>query len=143
MLDSQLKKLKEVTKEVRELEAKKAELRDKLAVIAKLKISKVGPVRVMDDLNKALPERAWITSIKERQGSLSIAGMALDDQTIAGFMRDLEASDYYDTVDLVQSRKTPWKGGKISEFSLEAKINYAGKVTAPAQQNVEESRPST
>ncbi len=137
LLEAQLNKLKVVTKEVKELEVKRAELRDKLAVIAKLKRSKAGPVRVMDDLNKALPERAWLVDVKEREGSLLINGMALDDQTIATFMRGLEESDYFGNVDLVQSRKVMWKGAKISEFSLEAKISYTGKIPPPTESQQE------
>lgn len=129
-LDAQLVQLKTKTKEVHELEAKRAELRDKLAVIATLKRNKTGPVRMMDDLNKALPERAWLTEVKEREGSLSISGYALDNQTIVTFMKGLEGSDYFNSVDLMESKKAPWKGVQISQFSIDAKVNYAGKVAA-------------
>lgn len=127
-LEGQLAKLKVVTKEVRELETKKIELKQKLAVIAKLKRNKIGPVRVMDDLNTAVPEKAWITEIREKENFLSIYGMALDDQTVATFMRELSKSTYFSKVELVESKKTLWKGVKISQFSIETVINYAGNL---------------
>jgi type IV pilus assembly protein PilN len=76
----ELTSLKKVTEEVRELEKKKAELKDKLLVIASLKSRKVGPVRVLDDLNLAMPEKSWLTEIKEVNGNLNIQGLALDNQ---------------------------------------------------------------
>lgn len=132
-LEAQLNRLKATTKEVRDLEAKKEELRDKLAVIAILKRSKAGPVRVMDDLNLALPERAWLTNVKERDGRLRIQGLALDNQTIAGFMKELEGSDYFSAVDLVETKRAQWKGVRITSFILQAKVNYAGQIVPEAQ----------
>ena len=127
-LETQLAKLKVTTKEVRDLEAKRAELQGKLVVIATLKRNKVGPVRVMDDLNKALPEKAWFTDVREKEGALMLTGLALDDQTIATFMRELERSDYFGTIDLVESKRIMVKNVRMSEFSIQAQVNYVGKI---------------
>ncbi|RIL12178.1 MAG: hypothetical protein DCC75_00915 [Proteobacteria bacterium] len=140
-LDVELNKLKETTKEVRDLEAKRAGLRDKLIVIATLKRNKTGPVRVMDDLNKALPERSWIEELREQDGQLRISGKALDNQTIASFMKDLETSEFYETVDLGETKQSDWKGVKIKDFTLQARINYAGEIKA--QVPAEVADPST
>ena len=128
LLTKQLNKLKETTKEVHELENKRQELNDKLAVIAKLKRNKIGPVRVMDDLNLAIPERAWVSDMKESAGVLRLVGFALDNQTIAVFMKDLEASDYFDAVELVETKQADREGVKIKAFTLDTKVNYAGKI---------------
>lgn len=127
-LETRLAKLQETTKEVKELEKKRKELREKLAVIARLKKSKIGPVFVMDDLNRSLPEKAWLTGMREKSDSMRIDGFALDNQTIAGFMKDLGKSDYYKTVDLVETKQTARGGVKLKIFTLQTKISYAGKV---------------
>lgn len=127
-LEGQLARLQEVTKEVKDLDKTRAELNDKLVVIATLKRSKVGPVRVLDDLNLALPERAWVTDLRETDGSLRINGFALDSQTIATFMKDLGNSDYFRSVELVETKTVDKLGAKIRDFQLEAKISYAGKI---------------
>lgn len=127
-LESQLAKLQETTKEVKDLDKKRAELNDKLVVIATLKRNKAGPVRVLDDLNLALPERAWIVEVKENSGQLHISGIALDNQTIATFMKDLGQSDYFSNVELGETKMIDKKGVKVREFSLDAKISYAGKI---------------
>lgn len=127
LLDSQLQKLRVTTAKVRDLEKKRAELSDKLHVIANLKRSKVGPVRILDDLNIAIPEKAWLVEVKETAKLMKIIGMALDDQTVALFMKDLESSDYFETVQLVETKRTQMSGVRIKSFVLQAKINYIGK----------------
>lgn len=125
-LSRTLTQLQETTTEVRNLESKRAELNSKLAVIATLKRSKAGPVRVLDDLNSALPERSWLQEIREVGGKLRLTGLALDNQTIAAFMKDLETSDFFDGIELVETRQHEREGVKISSFTLDTSVRYAG-----------------
>jgi type IV pilus assembly protein PilN len=125
-LENEVVKLKEVTKKVKEFETKKIELANKLTVIATLKKSKMGPVRVLDDLNTSIPERSWLTEIKEVTGSMSIGGIALDNQTIASFMQTLEGSNYFSGVDLEETKHEELNGAKVKIFRVRSKINYTG-----------------
>ncbi|MCI5065922.1 PilN domain-containing protein [bacterium] len=129
-LERQLAQLKTKTKEVSGLEKKQKELNGKLAVIAELKLSKQGPVRVLNDLNQAVPERAWLRGISEKGSSLSITGLALDGQTVAGFMDQLEDSNYFADVS-VETRSTTREKVKIQSFTLLSKLSYAGNLRRP------------
>ena len=133
-LEQELAKLKEITKEVRALEQKKKELADKTAVIATLKRNQLGPVRILDDLNTALPERAWLTEVRETGGLMRISGYALDNQTVAAFMKALEASVYFESIDLGESREVEKEGAKLKEFTLLTKVVYAGVAKKFAEQ---------
>lgn len=124
--EQELVQLEKVTKEVKDLEQKEAEFNDKIAVIANLKKSKLGPVRILDDLNSAVPEHAWVSSVKEEGGFMRIDGKAIDNQTIAGFMRQLEGSDYFKSIDLGETRQADERGVKIKAFSLNTVVSYAG-----------------
>jgi Tfp pilus assembly protein PilN len=84
-------------------------------------------VRMLDDLNIDLPEKAWITEIKETAGLMRISGIALDETTIANFMRGLEGSEYFVKVDLGESRAEPKGGVPVKRFTLNVVVNYAGK----------------
>lgn len=129
-LEADLALLQKKTKVVRDLEKKRKDLNDKLSVIARLKLSKTGPVRVLDDLNMALPEPAWIFAVAEKGNELRVQGYALDTQTIALFMTQLEKSDYYKSVDLVETKQASRKGVKLQSFTLNARIDYAGKINS-------------
>ena len=104
-LQGQLDQLMVKTKTVRELEQKKKTLRDKLVLIAKLKKSKIGPVRVMDDLNGSLPAKVWLREVSETKGVLKLNGRALTNQDIAYLMQNMEKSDYFSSVELKESRQ--------------------------------------
>lgn len=111
-----LNNLKEKTREVRELEKKKKTLHDKLALIARLKKSKIGPVRVMDDLNVAVPSQVWLRRIEEKGDVMRIKGRSLTNDDIARFLGNLEQSDYFDKVELEKSVQMYYskRTGKVS-----------------------------
>lgn len=129
-LESEIARLSKVTKEVRDLESKDKELKGKLVVIADLKKSKTGPVRVLDDLNIAIPERAWLTLIRENQKVLRLEGQALDNQTIAKFVDDLERSDFFESVEILEAKQVEKEGVKIMQFILSARVSYSGLARA-------------
>jgi len=115
-LSSQLAALQEQTKKVDELEKKKPLLNSTLALIARLRKSKIGPVRVMDDLNLSVPARIWLRSVQEKGGVVQIKGRAFSNQDIAQFLKSLDASDYFDQVELVHSVQMYYskRTGKVS-----------------------------
>lgn len=116
LLKSDLESLTEKTKIVKDLEKKRDTLTKKIDLIARLKRSKVGPVRVMDDLNVAIPERVWLRDVTESSGGIRIKGRALDNQDVSLFIRNLDTSNYFSNVDLVESRQMYYSKatGKVS-----------------------------
>lgn len=63
---------------------------------------------------------------------MKISGNALDNQTIALFMKDLEQSEYFKKVDLIETKQAENQGAKIKSFTLLADISYAGKIAIEA-----------
>ncbi len=57
-------RLKEVLLEVERFKAKKAELEHKIQVINDLKANQRGPVRLMDNISRALPELLWVDQMR-------------------------------------------------------------------------------
>lgn len=120
MLESRLKKLNEVTKKVADLEEKRKTLREKLTTIATLKKKKNGPVHIVDDMNSALPEKAWVNDVSQKDGLITLKGVSLDNQTIAEFMSKL--GDYplfeRDKIELVKSSEFIKDDIKLKEFNI-------------------------
>ncbi len=124
-LDTKLAKLKKITQEVAELEQKKKTLREKLHTIATLKAKQHGPVRILDDINTAIPERAWLLLVKEKGGYLTIDGVALDNQTIAMFMSNLGKSKFFGEVGLNHATTHKVDDVKLKKFSLSVQVRDA------------------
>ncbi len=98
-----LENLQGQTKEIAGLEDKKKLLFSKLAVLARIKESKKGPVRVLDDLNMALPADVWLRSVIEKGGVFEIKGRALSNDSVSAFLNNLDKSDYFSGVELLSS----------------------------------------
>ena len=138
----------ELTKEAKDLEKKRVDLQAKLDVIADLDRKRVGPARVLLDLSAAVPEKLWVEDFSETGGAASIVGWALDNQTVAAFMRQLEASDFFNNVDLTEAtqpdgtsqvKSLTAAGGTMNfkRFVIRATIDYFGKGSAPADESSE------
>jgi len=114
------------------LDRKRTELRAKLETIAMLERQRTGPVHVLADLSTATPDKLWLTEATEAGGSMTLSGKGLDNQTIAGFMRNLAASRYFANVDLVETKQVEEGLAKLKQFSIKANVLYAGR-SAPGQ----------
>ena len=123
-----------LSEEIKTLQAQKAALENKLKVIQNLEKSKTGPVHMLDELASRLPvQRLWLTSLEQHSQSLKITGEALDNESIATYMRELGASDYITGVDLVSVEQKERDGVKLMDFSLTCALSLTGGAPKPAE----------
>jgi type IV pilus assembly protein PilN len=135
-----IERYNEQVAEVQDLDRLKIELQTKLRIIEDLNDKRVGPARVLGDLSIATPDNLWLVDFKEGSGLVTLTGMALDIDTIARFMRDLETSKYFHAIDLVETSKTsqlPQLRGvtpnmAFTRFIVKARIDYFGRGGKPA-----------
>jgi type IV pilus assembly protein PilN len=121
-------------KKINQLEKQIDEIRTKLEVIKDLEERKTGPVRLLDQIAMAVPkEKLWLTSLVERGGTLTLSGTAMDNETVALFMTNLEKAELISGVDLkkASARSIPQYRLTVSDFSLECKT-FAQKEKEPA-----------
>jgi len=83
-------RLETVLKEVRDFEQKKARLQKKVDLINTLKQNQRGPVRLMDEVSKALPDLVWLEKLDYRGNSISIDGKAFNPPAVANFLENLK-----------------------------------------------------
>jgi type IV pilus assembly protein PilN len=88
-------KLQKFIKKAEELEAKRAALQHKINVINELKNAQTGPVRIMDEVSKALPELVWLESLNLNGTALTLGGKAMDENAVANYISNLNASPYF------------------------------------------------
>ena len=124
----------ETTKKINALKKKIAEIRAKLDVIKDLESKKIGPVLLLDELSMAVPkEKLWLTSLDERKGILTLRGTAMDNDTVALFMTNLESSKHILSVDLQSTKLKNLTQYKLSviDFDLTCKIYSYKEKTKP------------
>jgi len=123
-LQKELAAFQETLKKIGELEKKIKEVKTKLTVIQDLEKKKIGPVHLLDEIAMAVPkEKLWLSSLSESGGSLKLSGTAMDNETVALFMTNLEKSEYIHSVELVSAKMQHLAQHRlnVADFSLECK----------------------
>jgi len=104
-----------------QIKAKIKEIQDRLTVIRDLEQKKGGPLKILTEIALAVPEdRLWLQSLVENNGVLTINGTAMDNDTVALFMTNLEKAKSITSVDLqsTQLQDFPKYNLKASGFVL-------------------------
>lgn len=103
-LKTELAQLKEQTQEVQELEKLKDDLEQTAKAILSVKFKQIGPSRFFQDVIQATPERVWLSGAEENEpGVLTVKGFALNDFSLASFLKNLEQFEYIVSTDLKSS----------------------------------------
>jgi type IV pilus assembly protein PilN len=88
-------RLKPIIAEVEAFKKNNAELKHKIDVIEKLKADQYGPVRIMDEVSKALPDLLWLSDLSLSGTTITLRGKALNENAVANFISNLDASPYF------------------------------------------------
>lgn len=118
--------LKEVVARVEEIERLKGDLTKKLQVIKQLKANKAGPVRLLDELAQAMPEKLQLTSLDEKGGLVKLAGVSVSNEVISQFLSNLESSEYLLDVYLNAIDQKAIEGVKLKTFSITMRLVVPG-----------------
>jgi Tfp pilus assembly protein PilN len=81
--------LKPILAEVEEYKVKKGALEHKIEVINQLKDNQRGPVQIMDQISRALPELLWIERLDLNGSSIALQGRAFNTNAVAAFLENL------------------------------------------------------
>ncbi len=73
-----------------ELERKRKSFQDQVNLIERLKAEQGGPVRMLDEIQKALPDFVWLTKMDQAGATLKITGEASNNNAIADFLNNLQ-----------------------------------------------------
>ncbi len=113
----------ETIRKVEEYKKKLTIVRTKKGVIQKLELERSGPIRIMDAMTQCVVRtRMWLKSMEDKEGVLNIQGVAVDNATIARFMKNLDKSKYFSNVDLTSSKQVKIdKKLKFKEFLVKCR----------------------
>ena len=128
-INAELNTYQNTLKKIAALEKQLKEINTKLDVIKSLEEGKTGPVLLLEQIADAVPEdKLWLKKLQESKGSLTLTGTAMDNETVALFMNNLEESEHITSVDLKSTTLREMKEYRlnVSDFVLECKT-YAHK----------------
>jgi type IV pilus assembly protein PilN len=117
--------LRSVLGQVQKFEARKATLQQRVTLIEQLRRGQSGPVHMVDEVSRAVPDRMWLTELTQKGDELTISGMTAALTGVSDFVSNLGASAWFSTpVDIVDSGVVQGdaKTGELVKFTIKAKV---------------------
>ena len=129
-LDNQLRSavqelatMSEVVARRNEFETRSAELARRVALIEELREGQGGPVRMLDQVSRGLPEGVWLTELRQEGADITVQGRATTLTVLSDLVVALEASGYFALpVEIVDSQLESQVAGEVFRFELRAEF---------------------
>lgn len=114
-LKKEVKLYEDKAKQVEEIKDKLAALNKKIEIVNQLKAYRKAPPQLLAEMTEmVVPDRMQLTKFKSDSGSISMEGLALDNETVAVFMTRLERSELFNGVTLKSAKQQ-------SKFNIDMK----------------------
>jgi len=91
-------RLQAIIKKGEEYKAKKDLLQRKITLITQLKKNQSGPVHLLDEISKQLPDFLWLDTMTESAFNIQISGKATTYNAVSNFYNNLTGSRYFQNV---------------------------------------------
>jgi len=111
--------------------AKKRILDAKVKLIEQLRAQQSGPVHLLDEISKALPDLVWLTSMDQTGNTVRLQGESNGLTAVADFISNLQRSGWFpaNQVELVSSNET---AANVITFQIQAQFQPPAPPTAPS-----------
>lgn len=124
--ESEIKLLKAKIGTIDNIKKLQEDVKRKLDVLNKLRREKSGPASRLAALSDAVPEKLWLNRYSESGANVAVSGVAVNEELIALFMKNLQASGAFANVELQVSEQTDVSGMKAKRFDLVFQIKAQG-----------------
>jgi len=120
-------RLQPILKEVERFEAQKRDLQQRVNLIEELRQNQVGPVHMLDQISRSLPDRLWLTDMRQTGDDLTLDGKTSTLSSLADFVANLEASGYFTKpVDITNSEEEKAGDTDLIKFTVKATFEMPG-----------------
>lgn len=123
---AEAQKLEAIIKEVEDYQKRKDSLQQRIDLINQLKQNQKGPVRIMDQISRDLPDLVWLDTLDISGGKVSLAGRGLNPNAIALFIENVKNDPYFEEPQVgavTQTSTTPL----VYSFDMNFAFTYAPK----------------
>jgi len=127
---AEAQKLESIIKEVDDYQKRKDSLQQRIDLINQLKQNQKGPVRIMDQISRDMPDLVWLDSLDITAGRVTLGGRGLNPNAIALFIENVKKDPFFEepTVGAVtQVSQSPM----VYSFDMNFAFTYTAKGTEP------------
>ncbi len=126
--DLAIQELAPILESVREHDDVRTQLTQRVTLIEKLRTWQAGPVRMLDEVSRSLPDGLWLTELRQEPTMVVVQGWATTLTALSDFIASLELSGFFaPPVELVDSQLEDQQGqGEVVRFKLQATFQLPG-----------------
>jgi type IV pilus assembly protein PilN len=126
-------RLRSVLVQVQKYETEKARLQQRVTLIEQLRRGQTGPVHILDEVSKALPERMWLITMGQQNKDFTIEGRTTSLSTLSDFVANLEGSAWFTRpVEILDTQVDQTPAGDMVRFTVRATTQNPEGAVAPA-----------
>lgn len=111
-------------KEVKNVEDERKKVFEKISVIEQLKKNQTGPVRLLDEISKALPAGVNLSLLLEKNGQVDIDGTAFTNNDIVRFVDNLKAKPFFTDIFLMETKQVTFE--KVDMYQYKLQFRFKG-----------------
>ncbi len=117
-LQSNIEHLNKQVREIAQLEKKRQSLLDRMKIIQSLQGERPLIVRLFDEQVRTLPDGVFFQSLNRKGKRIDVTGIAESNNRVSSLMRNLDASEWFDSPNLTGVSAQPQYGEQASSFKL-------------------------
>ena len=103
--ERETQRLRSVIQQVAQFEARRAQLQQRVTLIEELRKGQTGPVHLLDQISRTLPEAMWLTDLRQAGNDVTLEGRCTSLNSLSDLVSGLEASNVFERpVEIVDSR---------------------------------------
>ena len=133
-LDLQIAEIKRIKEQTQGLLARKQ-------VVETLQNNRSAVVHLLDQLARQLPDGVYLKEVKQTGNDIFLQGYAQSNARVAALMRNLDASPWLESPNLIETKSATVKNIRGSEFTLTVKFVPQGK-PVPAEEKAPTGPPA-
>lgn len=124
-LRQQLAEVDRKIEEIQDLQKVKSNLLTRMDVIEQLQASRSATVHFFDEIVNTVPEGVTLRSIRQRDASVTIEGVAESNGRVSTYMKNLDASPWFDNPRLIVIKTSESDSQRRSDFTLESTYRFS------------------
>ncbi|HEX8154867.1 MAG TPA: PilN domain-containing protein [Thermoanaerobaculia bacterium] len=122
-------KLESIIRDVENYQKRKDSLQSRIDLINQLKQNQKGPVRIMDQISKDLPDLVWLDTMDIVSGKITMNGRGLNPNAIANFVENIKNDPYFEEPSLNSMTQVSAQP-IIYQFAMSFSFSYTPKPPA-------------
>ena len=148
LLKTEIAKLDEQIKEIDRLREQIQAVLARKQVVETLQANRSEAVHLLDQLVRQLPDGVYLRSIKQAGNKVTLIGYAQSNARVSTLMRNIEASPWLGSPELVEVQLVPapgaaaGSGAKLSQFTLNVQVKAVTPPAAGAPAPAADKRPA-